>query len=155
MNGIQTNARETCMMCDAPLSGRKDKRFCDDVCRVRHHRTGVQRVLHDVDRVLHRNRSLLRRIRADASWCLEDPAGCFMWLRRAGYDFNFHTHVAGLHDGRLAVMCYEEGFVVEENGVQVLDRPMIQQPWMEQSVAEPAAVWCDLKRLLKGSASRR
>ena len=151
MNGSPTSAHETCISCHAPLKGRRDKRFCDDSCRSRHHRIRVQNVLRDVDHVLHNNRALLKRLRSDEQWTKSDPVSCFIWLRRAGFDFNFHTHVAGLHDGRLAVMCYEEGFVLEGGGVQPLSEPLVGRPMVEQSVAEPGAVWCDLKQLLHRS----
>jgi hypothetical protein len=41
-------------------------------------------------------------------------------LRRQGFDFNYHTHVELLADGRTAVMCYEEGYVLESSGVLAL-----------------------------------
>lgn len=154
MHSFQLPAHETCNTCSAPLNGRADQRFCDDACRVRFHRKQASGVLQEVDRVLHNNRKLLKRLRADTSWSNSPPVECFMWLRRAGYDFNFHTHVAGLHDGRLAVMCYEEGFVLEGDGVKLLPKPIEQQPWMEVTVAEPHAVWCDLGRLMKRRAQR-
>lgn len=114
--------RRTCVDCSAPLTeGRTDKRFCDDACRLRHHRKTLvpHPVLHEVDRTLQRNRSLLKRARSEALDAR--PADeTFRWLRRQGFDFNFHTHLSTLPDGRLAVMCYEEGYVVEECGVRPL-----------------------------------
>ena len=40
-----------------------------------------------------------------------------IWLRRKGFDFNFHTHVQPLDDGRLAIMCYEEGYIWHGEGL--------------------------------------
>ena len=99
--------------------GRRDKRFCDDACRLRHHRKLLvpHPVLHEVDRTLQRNRSLLKRARTE-SLDMRPAEEAFRWLRKQGFDFNFHTHISTLPDGRLAVMCYEEGYVVEEAGVR-------------------------------------
>lgn len=143
MNENQTT--ETCTACRAPLNGRRDKRFCDDHCRVKHHRTRSH-VLGQIDQILHNNRMLIKRYRKAHSGGAFDPVECFVWLRRAGYDFNFHTHVSGQSDGSLAIMCYEEGFVMEGDGVRPLTE---QQAWVQQSVAEPNAAWSDWRLLRK------
>jgi len=110
----------TCSDCGTPLhAGRTDKRFCDDACRLRHHRKALvpHPVLQEVDRTLQRNRSLLKKARNEALDA-RPAEEAFRWLRRQGFDFNFHTHISTLPDGRLAVMCYEEGYVVEASGVR-------------------------------------
>ena len=63
-----------------------------------------------------KNRSILKEMR-DVIQLEMSSDGQFQWLRRNGFDFNFHTHVQTLPDGRLAIMCFEEGYVVDENGV--------------------------------------
>lgn len=55
---------------------------------------------------------------------LECAKSRFEWLRRKGFDFNFHTHVQPIGDGRLAIMCYEEGYVIHDDGLT---------PWSESS----------------------
>ena len=66
--------------------------------------------------MLQRNRSLLVALRKSAytQFNAEDRA---FWLRRQGFDFNYHTHVMPLKDGRLAIMCYDEGYVLEGDGI--------------------------------------
>jgi hypothetical protein len=66
------------------------------------------------------NRILLRRVR-DLDGIREQADATFTWLRRQGFDFNYHTHVELLADGRTAVMCYEEGYVLETSGVLALN----------------------------------
>lgn len=153
MNENTINSRETCATCRTPLQGRRDKRFCDDACRVKHHRSRTG-VLGQIDQILHNNRSLIKQFRQSHAQLAADPVACFVWLRRAGYDFNFHTHVAGQDDGSLAVMCYEEGFVVDGDGVRVVSGACTPPAAVQQSVAEPSAAWSDLaqveKRLAQG-----
>ncbi len=144
--------RETCSTCRTPLRGRRDKRFCDDNCRMKHHRNRAG-VLRQIDQILHNNRALIKRFRQSHAQLASDPVASFVWLRRAGYDFNFHTHVAGQADGSLAVMCYEEGFVVEGDGVRLIS-PQLERPHVEQSVAEPGAAWSDLSQVSRRLASR-
>ena len=69
-------------------------------------------------RVLDRNRSLLKEWKSPSKHALhEDPAE---WLVRRGFNFDFHTHIQARPDGKLAVMCFDEGYVLDEEGVQLL-----------------------------------
>ena len=114
-----------CKECGDRLTGRSDKLFCGDSCRVRHHRksNSLHALKRGVDHVLQRNRSLLVDLRKStyAQLNAEDRA---FWLRRQGFDFNFHTHVVPLQDGRMAIMCYDEGYVLVGDGIL---------PWKEGS----------------------
>jgi len=69
--------------------------------------------------VLNKNRSLLKRLRQQPKVnMLADTS--FTWLRNHGFDFNYHTHIESLPNGKMAVMCYEEGYVLEVDGVSLL-----------------------------------
>ncbi|MEY3010310.1 MAG: hypothetical protein RLZZ314_952 [Bacteroidota bacterium] len=68
-----------------------------------------------VRKTLDRNRNLLKAWRTnqnevnDAQVAEESVA----WLVRRGFDFDYHTHLHPLKDGKLAVMCFDEGYVVD------------------------------------------
>ena len=122
-----------CASCGEELDGRKDKRFCDDACRARHHRNHSMpaSTLRSVDKILQRNRTLLREFRK--RWTKNSSADfAFRWLRRNGFNFDYHTHVEPTPDGRLAIMCYEEGYVLVADGVM----PKLNWPEMGFWVAE-------------------
>jgi hypothetical protein len=71
---------------------------------------------------LDKNRALLKRLRQkDNINLLADRS--FKWLKVKGFNFNYHTHIDSLPDGRLAVMCYEEGYVIEVDGIILLPSP--------------------------------
>ena len=74
--------------------------------------------LRKVGRVLDKNRSLLKKLRRQnkVSKCAEKS---YSWLQNNGFDFNYHTHIESLVDGKLAIMCYEEGYVLEADGVKL------------------------------------
>ena len=74
---------------------------------------------HKVDAVLNHNRFLLKRLRKEEKISILAERS-FKWLRTKGFDFNYHTHVEPLPDGRLAVMCFEEGYVLEPDGISLL-----------------------------------
>ena len=68
-----------------------------------------------VKRTLERNRSLLKSLRNTELKAEEAPND---WLVRRGFDFNYHTHVLATDEGNLMVMCFDEGYVVEEGQIQ-------------------------------------
>ncbi len=72
-----------------------------------------------VDEVLNHNRFLLKRLRQEQKISILAERS-FRWLRTKGFDFKYHTHVEPLPDGRLAVMCFEEGYVLEPDGISLL-----------------------------------
>ena len=74
--------------------------------------------LRKVGKVLDKNRSLLKKLRHQnkVSKCDEKS---YSWLKSNGFDFNYHTHIESLVDGKLAIMCYEEGYVLEAEGVKL------------------------------------
>ena len=59
-----------------------------------------------VKRTLERNRSLLRHLRGNRHVAREEATD---WLVRRGFDFDYHTHLSTTQEGRLVVMCYDEG----------------------------------------------
>ena len=107
-----------CKECHEPLRGRSDKKFCDDSCRLKHYRKQNKScsLVKSVEGVLLKNRALLKEMRREEP-IERDSDRQLCWLRKKGFDFNFHTHVQHLPDGRLAIMCFEEGYVVDEQGI--------------------------------------
>ena len=109
---------QKCKACGDSLQGRSDKLFCDDRCRVQHHRNSSE--LHamriGVDQILRRNRALLADVRSKMHRQFTS-LDCAYWLRRKGFNFDFHTHILHLADGRMAFMCYEEGYLLDGNGI--------------------------------------
>ena len=121
-----------CKECAEPLHGRSDKLFCEDACRVKHHRrnNSLSAVKRGVDQVLQKNRTLLSALRKNPLEKL-GPEDRAYWLRRKGFDFNFHTHVQLAQDGRMVIMCYDEGYVLEGDGVI----PWVERGDMNRSLA--------------------
>jgi hypothetical protein len=107
-----------CQECGSTLRGRMDKKFCNDVCRVRQHRRSHVKssTVKEVEKVLIRNWSLLVSLKDFVKDEMTEESR-MIWLRRKGFDFNFHTHVQPLDDGRLAIMCYEEGYILHGEGL--------------------------------------
>ena len=68
-----------------------------------------------VRKALERNRSLLRTLREAGLRAEEAPND---WLVRRGFDVNFHTHLETTGEGKLVVMCFDEGYTIEQGEIR-------------------------------------
>lgn len=98
---------KTCLECGERISGRSDKKFCDDACRVAHHNKlygDDNNLVRGVNHLLKRNRRILSRL---------NPKGtCRVTRQRMseeGFNFQFLTHEAILR-GCTFRFCYEYGY---------------------------------------------
>ena len=76
-----------------------------------------------VRKALDKNRALLRTLRAlednsdQDEWRVRESKA--QWLVLHGFDFHFHNHLDTLSDGRVKVMCFDEGFVMDNGDVEL------------------------------------
>ena len=76
-----------------------------------------------VRKTLDKNRALLRTLRTlkgnpeHEGWRVQESKA--QWLVQRGFDFQFHTHLDTLSDGRVKVMCFDEGFVMDNGDVEL------------------------------------
>ena len=76
-----------------------------------------------VRKALDKNRALLRTLRnlegnpEHEGWRVQESKA--QWLVQRGFDFQFHTHLDTLSDGRVKVMCFDEGFVMDNGDVEL------------------------------------
>ena len=77
--------------------------------------------LSKVGKVLNKNRSLLKKLRHknSMSQCAEES---YSGLRNNGFDLNYYPHIESFVDGKLAIMCYGEGHVLEADGVKLFPK---------------------------------
>ena len=74
-------------------------------------------------KALDKNCALLRTLRAlednsdQGEWRVRESEA--QWLMRRGFDFHYHTHLDTLSDGRVKVMCFDEGFVMDNGDVEL------------------------------------
>jgi hypothetical protein len=96
---------KTCRVCAEKLYGRTDQRFCSDRCRNRFHnqkRKQEHAYLRAVDRILRRNRSVLRQL-----W--EDGYTEVAWERllRLGFAPAYCTGWLAPRQGKPLLICYD------------------------------------------------
>lgn len=81
--------KRECLFCGASLSGRKDKKYCDDNCRNNHHynlNKDTNLFVKDVNNVLLHNRSVLKSLCRNAKVMVK-----MQTLENMGFDFNYIT----------------------------------------------------------------
>ena len=106
---MESVLEKTCGECGSKITGRADKKFCSDQCRVaynnriRGERTNYVR---NVNNILGKNRRILEEL---------NPTGKTKVNRNKlsikGFDFTYHTDTYRTKEGAYYRYCYEQGFL--------------------------------------------
>jgi hypothetical protein len=98
---------KTCLECGIRISGRSDKKFCADSCRIAYNNrlTGTDtNLVRNINNALRRNRKILLEL---------NPKGTVKVgideLQELGFDFRYFTHEVTLR-GHSFRFCYEQGY---------------------------------------------
>lgn len=86
------NRLRNCRLCRAKLRGRVDKKFCSTQCKSQYHRKLRQvtaDVTVDIDKILHRNRSILLEVMGKTSKKKKLPR---IELEKRKFNFFYMTH---------------------------------------------------------------
>lgn len=97
-----------CLECQIPIKGRSDKRFCSDICRVRHHNklsvsfNSLKRQTHII---LNQNRKVLKKI-------VDSGKTTILKSELLAKDYNFDYHTSQFHSAsqKTSFYCYDYGF---------------------------------------------
>ena len=112
-----TPVHRTCPICNAPVTGRLDKKYCSDQCRHlanNKHKLESQQNLIDSNRVLRRNRTILKKL------CPEGKAT----VRRSvltdlGFNPSYFTSLFITEKKQVYYLSYDYGFTpIIDKGVQ-------------------------------------
>ncbi|MCB0395460.1 MAG: hypothetical protein KDD36_02325 [Flavobacteriales bacterium] len=108
--------QRNCQQCHLPITGRSDKRFCDDACRngYNNKRYATNRAeIRQVNRILARNRQILSSILEEGMALITRE-----FLSRSGFSFD---HCTGIYeDGHRQVrLCYDYAYSSSQRHDQV------------------------------------
>jgi hypothetical protein len=96
-----------CLDCNLELVGRKDKKFCNDHCRVNYHNTKTQedqKTFRKINKILIKNRNILFKLQHSELSVISKSQ-----LQNAGFNFDFHTHIY-LIERKKCIFTYDYGF---------------------------------------------
>jgi len=105
---------ENCLACDKKLSGRSDKKYCNDYCRSEYNnkvKGAVNNTVRNINNKLKRNRHVLSLLLGDQ----KSKKAQGDYLRKEGFFFDFHTHTFTNKKGDVYKFCYEYGYLPLSN----------------------------------------
>ncbi|MFT4661882.1 MAG: putative nucleic acid-binding Zn ribbon protein [Patiriisocius sp.] len=103
-----------CLVCEEPIKGRRDKKFCSDQCRNEHHNirnAEVNTYVYEINATLKKNRKILNDLNPkEKSKCKRDD------LLKAGFNFDYFTNTYVTKAGKIYRFVYEQGYLDLEDG---------------------------------------
>jgi hypothetical protein len=99
-----------CLDCGSSLTGRKDRKFCSDSCRINYHNNKTQEVsplIRKINILLKKNRSVLERLYNDGIREISMDQ-----LQMNGYQPGWSTYTSTDFAEPKILFCYEFGLIV-------------------------------------------
>lgn len=114
-----------CKICQATIKGRSDKLFCSITCKNYYH-TRLRQVTHiatkNVDKILHRNRSILLEIMGKHKTQIKLP---IMVLEKKKFNFNYITRYYVNSRGKTYNYVYDFSWMIfSDNEVLIVRRKL-------------------------------
>lgn len=103
-----------CLVCETPIKGRRDKKFCSDQCRNEYHNLKNSQELvyvKEINGILKKNRQILNDINpGEKSRCKREE------LLKRGFDFTYFTNTYTTKNGGVYYFVYEQGYIQLDDG---------------------------------------
>ena len=107
-----------CSECEKEFTGRSDKKFCSDQCRAMFNnrkKNEEEKLIINVNRVLRRNRSILKRINPNGNSTVDKN-----FLQEQGFNEKYFTNIYRTKAGTTYYYCYDQGFMHLDNNRMLL-----------------------------------
>ena len=116
---LNSTSKRVCQCCKSPITGREDKRFCNDYCRIDYHNQrykDTHAVVRNVNSQLSKNRKILHLLLTEERVLNVSRS----LLNELGYNFNFLTQMIESDQG-LQYICYDLGLIMHsENEFEIV-----------------------------------
>ncbi len=109
---------KVCLECGSKISGRADKKFCSDQCRVSYNNKlnrDETAYMNNVTNILRKNRRVLLELNTTGKTRVSRDK-----LNEKGFDFNYFTSQYKTKEGSIYNFCYEQGYLPLENNWYLL-----------------------------------
>ncbi len=107
-----------CPECGKPVFGRIDKKFCSDACRNAFNNkanSASTNYMRNVNNILSKNRRILATLNPEGKKKTHKDK-----LLKQGFDFDFHTNTYTTKAGDTYCFCYEQGYLLLDDGFVLL-----------------------------------
>ncbi len=111
-----------CKICSQPISGRSDKKFCSQKCKNYYHTNLIRvtrKAVHQIDIILHRNRSILLEILGKSKTQLKIER---VDLDTRKFNFKYHTHLQVNSQGKIYYYVYDFAWMEFSNNEVLIIR---------------------------------
>lgn len=115
-----------CVECLKPISGRSDKKFCDDGCRNAFNNQRNSRedeMLRSVNSILRKNRGIMQELLSKT----EKTTIPEKTMKALGFNFEYFTHLYETRKGTIYKFCYEYGYLLIGDGVLMLVKRQVKK----------------------------
>ncbi len=112
---LKQTQTKTCLLCEKPLKGRSDKKFCDDYCRAAYNndlKSASNNYIRNINNALGKNRRILESLLPEGEQMAKANQDK---LLRLGFQFKYTTHTFTNQKGNVYHFCYEYGYLPLEN----------------------------------------
>ncbi|MBN1927496.1 MAG: DUF2116 family Zn-ribbon domain-containing protein [Prolixibacteraceae bacterium] len=103
------NKKRLCPVCNEPIIGRIDKKFCSDQCRNTFNNqryNSTNSCVQKINRTLKKNYSILTALNTQGKTKVSRSK-----LLYEGFDFNYFTSIYETQKGNMYKLCYDEGYL--------------------------------------------
>ncbi|MCB9227973.1 MAG: hypothetical protein R2836_07995 [Chitinophagales bacterium] len=104
-----------CKICKKEIKGRSDKLFCSNACKNYYHtnlRKVTKGVAFEIDKILHRNRSILLEIIGKHKTQIKTQR---MVLDKKKFSYKYHTHINVNSQGKTFYWLYDLAWMAFSN----------------------------------------
>jgi hypothetical protein len=115
---MTSNSQKTCAECGAKITGRIDKKFCSDQCRISYNNklnSDGNNYVRNVNNILRKNRRLLQELNITGKTKVSRDK-----LTQKGFDFGHITSLYTTREGAVYHYCYEQGYLEVEKNLYLL-----------------------------------
>jgi hypothetical protein len=107
-----------CQFCQREMHGRKDKKFCSDICRVEFHNAlnrDSSKFMANINKILRKNRRILEAFHKENITKVTKAQ-----LLDEGFKFSYFTNLFHTKAGKTYYFIYEQGYIHLENNQYAL-----------------------------------
>lgn len=100
--------KNTCLQCDKPITGRIDKKFCDDQCRNSYNnqnKRADEKLIQEVNRLIRRNRRILKSLCPIGKATVRKDV-----LDALGYDYRYFSNIYKSSQNQVYYINYDYAF---------------------------------------------
>lgn len=111
---LQTIATRQCLYCGNKITGRTDKKFCNDYCRNAYNnqlKSANSPLVRNINNILIRNRSILEAMLDNEKMVKQTKEK----LQGQGFNFKYFTNNYTTQKGNVYFFCYEYGYLPLEH----------------------------------------